>query len=29
VNQSHVWTAKEMSVGHPNVSFGVGVGVIR
>jgi outer membrane lipoprotein len=29
VNQSHVWTAKEMSGGHPNVSFGVGVGVIR
>lgn len=29
VNQSHVWTAKEMSGGHPNVSFGLGVGVIR
>jgi len=29
VNQSHVWTAKEMQGGHPNVSFGVGVGVIR
>jgi len=29
VNQSHVWTAKEMSGGHPNISFGVGVGVIR
>ncbi|UPG91698.1 Slp family lipoprotein [Luteibacter aegosomaticola] len=29
VNQSHVWTAKEMQGGHPNISFGVGVGVIR
>jgi len=29
VNQSHVWTAKEMSGGHPNISFGLGVGVIR
>lgn len=29
VNQSHVWTAKEMSGGHPNVSFGVGVGILR
>jgi outer membrane lipoprotein len=29
VNQSHVWTAKELSGGHPNVSFGLGVGVIR
>lgn len=29
VNQSHVWTASEMAGGHPNVSFGLGVGVIR
>ena len=29
VGQSHVWTAKEMSGGHPNVSFGLGVGIIR
>jgi outer membrane lipoprotein len=29
VNQSHVWTAKEMQGGHPNINFGVGVGVIR
>lgn len=27
--QSHVWTAEEMRSGHPNISFGVGVGVIR
>ncbi|MFK2929221.1 Slp family lipoprotein [Dyella agri] len=27
VAQSHVWTADEMRSGHPNVSFGVGVGV--
>lgn len=25
--QSHVWTAEEMRSGHPNVSFGLGVGV--
>lgn len=25
--QSHVWTADEMRSGHPNVSFGVGLGV--
>ncbi|MEW9623717.1 Slp family lipoprotein [Rhodanobacter geophilus] len=25
--QSHVWTAGEMRSGHPNVSFGVGLGV--
>ena len=25
--QSHVWTAEEMRSGHPNVSFGVGLGV--
>ena len=24
--QSHVWTADEMRSGHPNISFGVGVG---
>ncbi|TCV94703.1 outer membrane lipoprotein [Luteibacter rhizovicinus] len=29
VNQSHVWTANELSSGRSNVSFGVGVGVIR
>ncbi|MBB3228676.1 outer membrane lipoprotein [Luteibacter sp. Sphag1AF] len=30
VNQSHVWTADELSSGRSNVSFGVGVGgVIR
>jgi len=28
-SQSHVWTAEEMRSGHPNISFGVGVGVIR
>lgn len=27
VSQSHVWTAAEMREGHPNVHFGVGVGV--
>jgi len=27
VAQSHVWTAEEMRSGHPNISFGVGVGV--
>lgn len=27
--QSHVWTAAELSAGRSNVSFGVGVGVIR
>lgn len=27
VGQSHVWTAAEMRSGHPNVSFGLGVGV--
>lgn len=26
VAQSHVWTADEMHRGHPNISFGVGVG---
>jgi outer membrane lipoprotein len=25
--QSHVWTADEMRSGHPNVRFGVGVGI--
>lgn len=29
VSQSHVWTAQELRSGHPNISFGVGVGVIR
>ncbi|MBD8882078.1 Slp family lipoprotein [Rhodanobacter sp. 7MK24] len=27
IAQSHVWTPDEMRSGHPNVSFGVGVGV--
>lgn len=27
VAQSHVWTPDEMRSGHPNVSFGLGVGV--
>ncbi len=27
IAQSHVWTADEMRSGHPNVSFGVGLGV--
>jgi len=27
VAQSHRWTAAEMRAGHPNISFGVGVGV--
>lgn len=27
VAQAHVWTADEMHSGHPNISFGVGVGV--
>lgn len=27
VAQSHLWTVAEMRSGHPNVSFGVGVGV--
>lgn len=26
VAQSHVWTIEEMRGGHPNISFGVGVG---
>lgn len=25
--QSHVWTAEEMRSGHPNISFGLGLGV--
>jgi len=25
--QSHVWTAEEMRSGHPNIGFGVGVGI--
>jgi outer membrane lipoprotein, Slp family len=25
--QSHVWTAEEMRSGHPNINFGVGLGV--
>jgi outer membrane lipoprotein len=29
VGQSHVWTAEEMRSGHPNISFGLGVGIIR
>jgi len=29
VAQAHVWSADEMRKGHPNVSFGVGVGVVR
>lgn len=27
ITQSHVWTAEEMRGGHPNVHFGVGLGV--
>jgi outer membrane lipoprotein len=27
VAQSHLWTSDELRQGHPNVSFGVGVGV--
>lgn len=27
ITQSHVWTAEEMRGGHPNVHFGLGVGV--
>lgn len=27
VAQSHLWTAAEMHSGHPNISFGLGVGV--
>lgn len=27
VAQSHLWTSAELRQGHPNVSFGVGVGV--
>jgi outer membrane lipoprotein len=27
VTQSHVWTAAELQSGHPNISFGIGVGV--
>ncbi|HUA79770.1 MAG TPA: Slp family lipoprotein [Dyella sp.] len=27
VSQSHQWTSAELRQGHPNVSFGVGVGV--
>ena len=27
VGQSHIWTAEEMHSGHPNISFGLGVGV--
>jgi outer membrane lipoprotein len=27
VAQSHVWTAAEMRAGHPDIHFGVGVGV--
>lgn len=27
VAQSHVWTADEMHSGHPNIGFGLGVGV--
>lgn len=27
VAQSHVWSAEEMRSGHPNINFGVGVGV--
>ncbi|WP_266182932.1 Slp family lipoprotein [Dyella humicola] len=27
VAQSHIWTAEEMHSGHPNISFGLGVGV--
>lgn len=27
--QLHRWTAAEMRAGHPNVSFGLGVGIIR
>lgn len=29
VAQSHRWTQAELHKGHPNISFGVGVGVIR
>lgn len=29
VAQSHLWTQAELHKGHPNISFGVGVGVIR
>jgi outer membrane lipoprotein len=29
VNGAHVWTQAEMSGGHPNVSFGLGVGVFH
>lgn len=28
-NQAHVWTPAEMSAGRSNVSFGLGVGIIR
>lgn len=27
VQQHHAWTAEEMRKGHPNINFGVGVGV--
>lgn len=27
VTQSHAWTAEEMRSGHPNIGFGLGVGV--
>ena len=27
IAQSHVWTAEEMRSGHPNINFGVGLGV--
>jgi outer membrane lipoprotein len=27
VNGAHVWTAAELAGGHPNISFGLGVGV--
>jgi outer membrane lipoprotein len=26
-NELHRWTPEEMRQGHPNISFGVGVGV--
>jgi outer membrane lipoprotein len=29
VANSHVWTQQELRSGHPNFSFGVGVGVVR